>query len=72
MNGIERIIREIISTVLAVHPKDCVFVSDAENVIYNQVRSKVTSFSDDNFVDVLTQAFHDAEIYCPHEGIDKR
>ena len=51
------------------HPKECIFVSDAVNVIV----SRVDQFAKkEDIVNQIYYAFQDAEIYCPHEGIDRR
>lgn len=63
------LLRNIVQDIMGRHPKECIFVSDAVNVIV----SRVDQFAKkEDIVNQIYYAFQDAEIYCPHEGIDRR
>ncbi len=67
------VIEEVIRTTILNHPKDCIFTPDAvKNII---AKWKVSGFRDVyefGAEDFLVEAIMAEEIYCPHEGIDKR
>lgn len=64
--------RQIIETAINNHPKDCIF---APNAIENAV-AEMEGISQDlptsDLIDALVIAVERQEIYCPHEGIDRR
>lgn len=62
-------LRAIISFTLRNHPKDCIFTENAEEKIFERCKGYINQ---DDLIDKLEQAFFEAEVYCPHEGIDKR
>jgi len=67
------IISEIVRTSIRCHPKECVFTPDAvEKIVAKWEASNfidIYSFGADDF---LAEAIMAEEIYCPHEGIDRR
>ena len=67
MHNIEEIIRLVITN----HPKDCIF---HPNVVQNVIAIVVAidPQTTEDLMDVLEAAITSNEIYCPHEGIDRR
>jgi hypothetical protein len=75
-------LREIISTTLRNHPRECVFVPDAAEriearaleLLFKDVgsRSEPAERYTPHWVDAVAQAILEHEVYCPHEGIDRR
>lgn len=64
-------IREIVETTMAIHPKDCVFAPDAIENICEFVSAR-NNYGEQHLIDLITEGFKRNEIYCPHEGIDRR
>jgi hypothetical protein len=68
---------DYIKTVLALHPMECVFELDAPQRIVERLSGRSKGEWMDNFVygnplkQEFLNAFHQSEIYCPHEGIDR-
>jgi hypothetical protein len=52
------------------HPKDCIFKPGAIDRI--TVRGEAALASGQKLIDAIEAGFLEEEIYCPHEGIDKR
>jgi hypothetical protein len=72
-------LREIVKIVLQNHPKDCIFHPDALENIMQELDGNTTcprivgrDFYDFDVVGDIERAIKRQEIYCPHEGIDKR
>lgn len=66
-------LREIVQIVIQNHPRDCVFKPNAVQNILDAADEAAVSLSDSNtLIDFLEAAIREQEIYCPHEGIDKR
>lgn len=63
------LIREIVELVIKQHPKECIFHPDA---VHNIVSNMPLYRSNDELIDYLASAVREQEIYCPHEGIDRR
>ena len=64
-------IEEIIKIVIANHPKDCIFHPDiVQNVI--AIVEAINPQTTEGLINVLETAIGQNEIYCPHEGIDRR
>lgn len=64
-------IEDIIKTVIANHPKDCIFHPDVVQNVMAVVQA-TKPHTAESLVYVLEDAITNNEIYCPHEGIDKR
>lgn len=64
-------IEEIIKIVIANHPKDCIFHPDVVQNVMAIVKATKPQTTD-GLINVLEAAIVQNEIYCPHEGIDKR
>lgn len=62
-------IEAIIETVIRTHPEDCIF---GPNPVQLAVRHFENDATDRSRIDVLEEAIKAQEIYCPHEGIDRR
>jgi hypothetical protein len=64
-------VREIVVTAMRCHPKNCVFKAGAvERIVKRGEDSLLTNR--EKLIDAIEQGFLEEEIYCPHEGIDKR
>lgn len=64
---------EIVRLVIAEHPKDCIFDDNALEKATDEVLTKVTDWMDYAQVTALFEdAIQGQELYCPHEGIDRR
>lgn len=63
---------EIVDTIFANHPRDCVFAPGARERIIAHVESHSRMGIRIEVIDLLEAAFKPEEIYCPHEGIDRR
>jgi hypothetical protein len=63
-------LRWIINRVVEMHPKDCVFAPDIVDLILADIPKDETDEA--KLVDLIEAGFRKYEIYCPHEGIDKR
>lgn len=61
--------RTVVQIVIAHHPKDCIFTPDAENNIVNAL---AVAKDEESFINICDEALRENEIYCPHEGIDRR
>lgn len=63
------VVRDIVRTVIKNHPKDCVFAPNAvDNVCAALARVKTPA----EFLNVCERTLKENEIYCAHEGIDRR
>lgn len=61
--------KEIVETVIRNHPKDCIFAPGAvENICTGLAMAK----DETEFLDMCERLLVENEIYCPHEGIDRR
>ena len=66
-------IDEVVRTAIRCHPKDCVFTPNAiENVVAKWNAENFLDIFSPFAIDFLEEAIKAEEIYCPHEGIDKR
>ncbi len=70
------LIRDVVCTALHCHPRDCVFDPNALDNIMAKFAQRYGSDSvhpyDLGILDFLAEAIQFEEIYCPHEGIDRR
>jgi len=70
------VLREIIETAINNHPKECVFNDDPVNGALQYLKDRGPTVYDGNFqeqlIDLLVEAVQSQELYCPHEGIDRR
>lgn len=64
-------LRNIVTTTLMNHPDSCIFVSNAVEKIVAEVAAKMPRDRNQT-IDMLVDAVKRHEIYCPHEGIDRR
>ena len=64
---------EHIRKVLALHPVECIFELDAPRKIAQRLSSKTALWwiENENRKEFIA-CWHASEIYCPHEGIDRR
>jgi hypothetical protein len=65
-------IREIVRTTIFNHPPECIFHPNALENILKNVDERNMNLHDVYFLDELGELIQAEEIYCPHEGIDKR
>lgn len=66
-------LREIIATTLKNHPSECIFEENALEKILDEVESKSSlDTPPGEYLDIMVDAVKNHEIYCPHEGIDRR
>ncbi len=66
---------DLIESLLAIHDFHCIFELDAPMKIFNRLMDAgiVNVYScDTNGVKKYRECFKLSEIYCPHEGIDRR
>ena len=65
----EKHVREVLS----LHPAECIFELDAPRNIVQRLSGKTVSWwaELENRKEFIA-CFHASEIYCPHEGIDRR
>ena len=65
--------REIVTTALRNHPPDCMFAPNALELILLELEPlKDANFYQVDIVGAIAVAILKYEIYCPHEGIDRR
>jgi hypothetical protein len=66
--------REVVRLVIERHPKECIFDPDALNNIMTVLEPHLSNDAilTENLVLIIEKAIMDQEIYCPHEGIDRR
>lgn len=67
--------RQIARTVIDLHKSrgECEFAPNAVDDVAAEVLTKVVDRSDEAAViDAMEEAIKRTEIYCPHEGIDRR
>ena len=64
---------EHIRKVLALHPAECIFELDAPRKIAQRLSGKTALWwiENENRKEFIA-CWHASEIYCPHEGIDRR
>ncbi len=62
---------EIVQTTIRNHPADCIF---APNAAGNVTAAILAANPKDigEFVDICEKQLIENEIYCPHEGVDRR
>jgi hypothetical protein len=77
MSVAEYRIRNIVETTLRNHPPDCIFHPNAVDNVIKKVLGKSFIVSAEGPIgitleDFLVEAIEAEEIYCPHEGIDRR
>lgn len=67
-------IADIVRTTIQNHPKDCVFTPNAvENIIAKfNISGRSGDYHSHGMEDCLAELIMAEEIYCPHEGIDRR
>lgn len=70
MKGLsENTIRDVVAVTMHTHPPECIFAPNAyENIVAATIRGKTV----DEQIDLCEQALIENEIYCPHEGVDRR
>jgi hypothetical protein len=68
----EMTLREIVRTVLFNHPPECTFTPNAFEQIIQEVRPYLDNPIQTDIVGAIERAVLRQEIYCPHEGIDRR
>lgn len=61
--------RDIVLTTMRNHPKDCIF---APNAVDNICAALAHAKNEEDFLEICVRALRENEIYCPHEGIDRR
>lgn len=62
-------VRDIVITVLRWHPPECIFADGA----VDRVVAKTANITDQKeLIAALEREIKAEEIYCPHEGIDRR
>jgi len=62
-------VSDIVDSTFYAHPKDCIFADGARDRI---IAKCVNVHGKSELIDALEAAFKAEEIYCPHEGIDRR
>lgn len=62
---------ETIKFALSNHPADCIFELGAPEKIYQRLKGHTIGYWFDNLKE-FRNCFIQSEIYCPHEGIDRR
>lgn len=65
-------VREIIETVIRNHPQDCIFAPGAVDRVVIGAWKLGPKATEAELLDYLSGAIGKEEIYCPHEGIDRR
>ena len=71
-------LRTVIEITIANHPKDCIFGPDPVDGAMQWLEDhgpfllKPNQRLSDSLLDRLIEAIQLQEIYCPHEGIDRR
>lgn len=69
-------LRTVVQEVMDKHPKDCIFTPNAvENIVASVMAERLSDpryWYSPSWVLSLERAFRAEEIYCPHEGIDRR
>jgi len=69
------LIENVASTVISRHALECVFEEDAITKITDEffrVIEKDPVLCIDVFYDLMVRCIQKYEVYCPHEGIDRR
>ena len=63
-------IREIVETVIRNHPRECIFATGAvDRIVADAVPF---AHSKHECITYIAEAVRREEVYCPHEGIDRR
>ena len=65
---------ELVEEFLQMHPAECVFELDAPMKIFTRLMAAgfyYTNWEKDR-IEEFRECWHLSEIYCPHEGIDRR
>lgn len=65
-------LREIVEITLRNHPKDCVFTPNALELILKELEGVDIASDPSASINAIVTAIQRQEMYCPHEGIDKR
>jgi GrpB-like predicted nucleotidyltransferase (UPF0157 family) len=66
-----------IKDILAMHPSECVFELDAPARISQRLDDRglndfdILVNGDEDKIRLWRQCWHESEIFCPHEGIDR-
>jgi hypothetical protein len=66
-----------IKDILSIHPSDCVFELDAPNKILQRMTERglndygILDRGDRDEINAWRQCWHESEIFCPHEGINR-
>lgn len=63
---------EIIEATRANHPPDCIFDKNNSWIERRTLEIAKSGIGKENIIDACVIAFKEAEVYCPHEGIDRR
>jgi len=64
-------IENIIKAVIVYHPKDCIWHPDTVQNVMAVIRA-INPQTMEDLIDLLEVTIVQNEIYCPHEGIDRR
>lgn len=65
-------VRDIVETTIRNHPKDCIFAPNAVDNICKSLGLLDPHVDEEKFIEACIVALKENEIYCPHEGIDRR
>ena len=73
-------IRDIVEASIRNHPNDCIFRVDTVQFVIDWVEHQYNLYKDwpeisdrkEFYIMEIAMALGQCEIYCPHEGIDKR
>lgn len=68
-------IKDVVETTIRNHPKDCIFHPNAvANIMAEISEQKFDANQNGQYqlIDALVISIQRQEIYCPHEGIDRR
>src|SRR5262249_27623052 len=64
-------IREIVETVVRNHPPPCMFQPNVVDRVMACLETAL-AVNEENLLDAIERLIKENEIYCPHEGIDRR
>lgn len=61
---------DIVEATFRAHPKECIFKRGWRDEVFSRLRA-LNGPTSEEFIDACTEAFKSAELYCPHEGINR-
>lgn len=67
-----QLLLDIIEETRKAHPPECVFDRTNEKIAARAVALAFHNFSKESIINACATAIREAEIYCPHHGIDRR